>query len=188
MDGICAPDIWQDKTEFTICELGFGTGLNFLNTAIEWINNSNDNQRLHYIAIEKHPLKKNEIEDAIYWDKFSNLKCEMLSIYPGGGELYEKRVQLTLLIGDVVDQLAEMNDTIDAWYLDGFAPSKNPEMWTDKVFELVAQRSKTSARLATFTAAGFVRRGLERVGFEMHKRPGFGKKREMLSGIKKAAE
>jgi tRNA 5-methylaminomethyl-2-thiouridine biosynthesis bifunctional protein len=191
LEGIEAPEVWKNTNKFTICELGFGTGLNFLNTVNNWIKHSDHNQMLHYIAIEKHPLDNVEIDEAVYWDELAKIKRIMLQQYPEGGCIWDNRVILTLLIGDVSDQLMQMNEKIDAWYLDGFAPSKNPDMWTDEVFKLVAERSKPSAKLATFTAAGFVRRGLEKVGFSMYKRSGFGKKREMLAGefnIKKAAE
>ena len=190
-DGVGAPEVWKDKKDFIICELGFGTGLNFLTTVNKWLTHSDNNQTLHYIAIEKHPLDKLEIDAAIYWDELAEIKRAMLQKYPQGGRLFDNRVKLTMLIGDVEDQLIQMNEKIDAWYLDGFAPSKNPAMWTDEIFKLLARHSGPLTQLATFTAAGFVRRGLEGVGFKMYKRPGFGKKREMLAGefdIKKAAE
>ncbi|MDG1996434.1 MAG: tRNA (5-methylaminomethyl-2-thiouridine)(34)-methyltransferase MnmD [Emcibacteraceae bacterium] len=191
LDGIGAPQVWKNAKEFIICELGFGTGLNFLNTINEWITHSDNNQILHYIAIEKHPLDKSDIDEAIYWEELAEIKRVMLQKYPKGERFFDNRVKLTILVGDVGDQLIQLNEKIDAWYLDGFAPRKNPAMWTDEVFKLVAKCSKPSAKLATFTAAGFVRRGLEDAGFIMHKRPGFGKKREMLAGefdIKKAVE
>ncbi|MEE4465391.1 FAD-dependent oxidoreductase, partial [Azotobacter chroococcum] len=92
------------------------------------------------------------------------------------------RVVLTLLVGDVLERLPELDARIDAWFLDGFAPAKNPEMWTPALFAELARLSAPGASLATFTSAGFVRRGLNAAGFAMQRVKGFGQKREMLAG------
>ena len=89
---------------------------------------------------------------------------------------------LKLIFGDVSDVLSQARFSSDAWFLDGFTPSCNPEMWSDKVFREVARLSKKGTRLATFTSASAVRRGLTNVGFDMVKMPGFGRKREILTG------
>lgn len=96
------------------------------------------------------------------------------------------QVTLDLWLGDI-NQLTEtfddsMNGQVDAWFLDGFAPSKNPEMWNDRLFQAMARLSRQEGTFATFTAAGFVRRGLQQAGFEVERRKGFGHKREMLCG------
>lgn len=86
-------------------------------------------------------------------------------------------------INELTDQLdATLNQTVDAWFLDGFAPAKNPDMWTPNLFNAMARLARPGATLATFTSAGFVRRGLQEAGFTMQKRKGFGRKREMLCG------
>ena len=92
------------------------------------------------------------------------------------------RVRLLLLIGDAADVFSKLNASVDAWYLDGFAPAKNPSMWTDGLFIQMARLSNSNATLATFTSAGFVRRGLSAQGFDMRKTAGFGRKRERLVG------
>src|SRR5690606_8656832 len=94
----------------------------------------------------------------------------------------DARVQLTLAFGDVLDMLELCEANVDAWFLDGFAPARNEAMWRQKVFDEIARLSHAHTTLATFTSAGFVRRGLEQAGFAMHRVPGFGRKREMLSG------
>ncbi len=182
LDGIGAPDCWKEKKNFTICELGFGTGLNFLNTVKLWLQTTT-NSTLHYIATEKHLLSKAEIIDVIDWPELQENLDQMLQNYPAKkASLFDGRVTLELLLGDSYAQLSQTVFKADAWYLDGFAPAKNPDMWSEKLLFEIAQHSNREAKLATFTAAGFVRRGLMDVGFQMEKRAGFGKKREMLVG------
>lgn len=184
LEGIDAPDVWQGRDQFTICELGFGTGLNFLNTVRLWMENSTENQQLNYITTELHPLAKVEIEKAVHWSELKDYKRDFLAHYPSPSfTLYDGRVSFEFLIGDCVQSLAESEAKIDAWYMDGFAPAKNPDMWSDEIFNHMARLSNDGARVATFTSAGFVRRGLSLVNFKMSKKPGYGKKREMLSGI-----
>ncbi len=95
------------------------------------------------------------------------------------------RVTLTLLIGDVSDVLQGIHFTADCWFLDGFSPANNPDMWNADVFRQVARLTRDEGTFATFTAAGFVRRGLAEVGFDVSKKAGFGRKREMCVGVKK---
>jgi len=183
LDGINAPDCWQDEKTFTIAELGFGTGLNFLQTMKLWCETTAPDQTLIYYSTEKYPLRSDQIETAITWDELRPFVSELLTDYPKGRELMSGRVQLNILLGDSLEELRKQSFRSDAWFLDGFAPRKNPDMWSDDIFVEMARLSKRGSRVATFTAAGFVRRGLQPVGFKMEKRPGFGKKREMLSGI-----
>lgn len=93
-------------------------------------------------------------------------------------------VALDLYIGDVNELLPKQPAEIDAWFLDGFRPSSNPDMWNEHVLTQVARMTKTGGSFATFTAAGFVRRALVAAGFEVKKIPGFGRKREMSIGRK----
>jgi tRNA 5-methylaminomethyl-2-thiouridine biosynthesis bifunctional protein len=96
--------------------------------------------------------------------------------------LYNHRIQLSVYTGDATEQLAHITHVADAWFLDGFSPAKNPEMWHSGLFSEMAKHAKRSTTFATFTSAGDVRRGLINVGFKVNKRTGFGKKREMLCG------
>jgi len=184
LDGIDAPDVWQGRDQFTICELGFGTGLNFLNTVRLWMDNSVKNQCLNYLAVELHPLSKVEINKAVHWGELEDHKTAFLGHYPKASfNLYDGRVSFQLLRGDCVQCLRQTTAKIDAWYMDGFAPAKNPDMWSEQIFDQMTRLSNDRARVATFTSAGFVRRGLLAAKFQMSKRAGYGKKREMLSGI-----
>ena len=91
-------------------------------------------------------------------------------------------VSLILIFDDVNDAIPQVEGAVDAWFLDGFKPSTNPDMWSDVVFEHMARLSRDGTTFATFTAAGGVRRGLGTHGFEVKKVPGFGSKRDMSIG------
>ena len=188
LDGINAPDVWTGKKEFTIFELGFGTGLNFFNCLKLWLSHSDEEQTLHYMATELHPLTGEEIEKAVQWPELSEYLKAFLVNYPSPEmTLFDGRVKFKLLKGDSGSELSKTNAIVDAWFLDGFAPSKNADMWSDKIFKEMARLSNQGSKVATFTAAGFVRRGLNDVGFTMSKRPGYGRKREMLNGVYQGA-
>ena len=184
------PESWKCKDRFIIAETGFGTGLNFFATWKLWRETSSRNSNLTYYSIEKFPLAISQIMKSINrWSELEPLLEEFKKVYgPTAFNsqtiLFDKgRVTLKILFGDVRDQLSQATFSSDAWFLDGFAPSHNPEMWSDGVFREVARLSQKGTRLATFTAASAVRRGLVDVGFDMVKMPGFGRKREMLTGI-----
>ena len=91
---------------------------------------------------------------------------------------------LKVFVGDVSKTLKVFNSKVDCWFLDGFAPSKNPEMWEDNILQMVALKTKPGGSFSTYTAAGHVRRTLEKVGFEVTRKKGFSKKRHMIHGIK----
>lgn len=183
---------------FAICELGFGSGLNFLLTAQAWREHCPES-RLDYFGVEKHPLSKPDLQQALR--RFPPLQLEaaaLLEQYPpllqGFHRLqFEGGVCLNLLFGEAADSLAALRHSdrptlcapgqaIDAWYLDGFAPSKNSSMWSENLCQLVASLSKPGTTFSTFTAAGYVRRALQDHGFSVSKQAGFAKKREMLTG------
>lgn len=180
------------RPHLCIAETGFGTGLNFLSAWAEWDRAKLHGQSLNFVSVEAFPLNRNDLERAHQpfvglENKASALREQWPGAIPGCHRLVFDggRVRLILLIGEAAELLSTMKFQADAWFLDGFAPAKNPEMWRPAVLEEVARLSKPSAVIATFTAAGAVRRGLEAVGFEMQKRPGFGRKRDCLSGILK---
>ncbi|CCG87873.1 bifunctional tRNA (5-methylaminomethyl-2-thiouridine)(34)-methyltransferase MnmD/FAD-dependent 5-carboxymethylaminomethyl-2-thiouridine(34) oxidoreductase MnmC [Erwinia piriflorinigrans] len=186
------------RSLFVAAETGFGTGLNFL-ALWQAFNDFHQQQpdaplqRLHFISCEKFPLSASDLAAAhASWPELASLAHQLHQQWPvalpgchrlllDGG-----RVTLDLWFGDVNQLIRTFDDTmdrqVDAWLLDGFAPAKNPEMWTAELFDCMARLARPGATLATFTAAGFVRRGLQQAGFEMSKRKGFGEKREMLTG------
>lgn len=183
------PESWQDKLLFTIAETGFGTGLNFLLTAQTFLQTTGSKQQLQFISIEKHPLRAEDLRLALAkYPEFLQLAADLLAQYPPALPGFHRlnlangRIQLTLIFDDVLAALGQLFYPIDAWYLDGFAPQKNPDMWHETLFTQMARLSKPKATFATFTAAGSVRRGLIAAGFIVQKIKGFGRKREMLSG------
>jgi tRNA 5-methylaminomethyl-2-thiouridine biosynthesis bifunctional protein len=177
-------------THFTIIETGFGTGLNFLAVSDLWLKLAPKTATLHYIGIEKTPLTPTDLMRAhTLWPQFaaiSNaLKTPYLSLKKGTNHfsMAVGRIQLGLQADDIALVLPQLTKQADAWLLDGFAPAKNSAMWTSEVFVQIARLSKPNSTFATFTSAGAVRRGLQAVGFSVQKHAGFGKKREMLSGV-----
>ncbi len=180
---------WQQLTSpsFTIIETGFGTGLNFLCAAQLWLNNASDKATLHFISTEKYPLTLPEMTEALEaWPDLKHLSKLFLTQYEALAnksiQLFDNRVQVTILIGDATESLSKITKAADAWFLDGFSPAKNPEMWQPALFAEMARLSKSGTTFATFTSAGKVKRGLQAAGFNVWKQAGFGKKREMLLG------
>ena len=191
IDGNGLPEYWQGRDGFTICETGFGTGLNFLTALSLWqsMDVKTRPQNLHFISFEKFPLTKDYIRDHLsHWEEIRGALDMLLSVYPddispGRHDLNIcDGVHLTLIFGDVNEEMPKLSADVDCWFLDGFKPSSNPDMWSETVFENMARLSVNMARFATFTAAGFVRRGLEAQGFDVRKVPGYGRKREMCVG------
>ena len=168
-----------------IGETGFGTGLNFLCAWELFERSAPAGAGLHFVSVEKHPLLPADLERALaLWPQLQPQAAQLLEQYvavnPGFQQFRFGSVVLTLLVGDVLACLATLDARIDAWFLDGFAPAKNPEMWQPAVFEQLARLSGPDTTLATFTSAGDVRRGLKTAGFEVKRVPGFGDKWESL--------
>lgn len=181
---------FQEARTFHIAEMGFGTGLNFLLTADMW-GKTAPLSHLYYAAIEKHPIEREDLA-RIYaaWPELKLFTDDILVQYPpmieGFHHLYfpAARIHLTLLFGDAADMLPELVGNFDAWYLDGFAPPKNPDMWQDDLFKQIFAKTKAGGTLSSFTAVGQVRRGLKAAGFHVKKVKGFGKKWAMTVGYK----
>ena len=178
------------KDSFTIIETGFGTGLNFLITADLWLKTAPKNSRLHFISTEKYPLSPADIKKALsFFPQFAELANSVLSQYPpackGTHRIYiaNGRITLTLLFGDINDTLPACEAKADAWFLDGFAPAKNESMWSESLYIEIARLSKLGTTIATYSAAGAVRRALAAVGFDVAKTRGFGHKRDMVTAI-----
>lgn len=193
VDGCSVPKRLEKAKEFTICETGFGTGLNFLLTWRAW-EQANPGCHLHYISVEAFPLSKEDLKAALsHFPELENYANQLIAAYDAqtngfhAVHLGVQNLRLTLLIGDAAKMFDEFEGKADAWYLDGFAPSKNPDMWSDSLFDCLAQSSAQGCVVSTFTAAGFVKRALIDRGFEMSKRKGFGRKRDSLIGVFRGA-
>lgn len=188
------PEAWAGRKKFTIAETGFGTGLNFLAAAQMFRQTAPPGARLDYISIEKYPLKPDDIERYLaHWsNEFPQLLRELCAQYPAPLPgfhkiLFGSDISLLIIFDDVADALPQIAAQVDCWFLDGFKPATNPEMWTQHVFENMARLSAPNARFSTFTAAGAVRRGLVAAGFQVDKIKGYGTKRDMLAGHYKGA-
>jgi len=186
LKGNSLPERWQERAHFIIAETGFGTGLNFLCTYALWQQTMPSDAFLHYISIEKYPMKKNDLS-AVY-DHIPHLKPyadALLNQYRPATTHhlnFEKgHVKLTLIIADVKEAFAQMSVQADAWFLDGFSPSKNPAMWSDNVLMSVAKHTRKGGTLATYTCAKTVKEGLKKAGFRVGKVPGFASKKHMLT-------
>nr|WP_284047737.1 bifunctional tRNA (5-methylaminomethyl-2-thiouridine)(34)-methyltransferase MnmD/FAD-dependent 5-carboxymethylaminomethyl-2-thiouridine(34) oxidoreductase MnmC [Halomonas gemina] len=179
---------WQASRPFVIGETGFGTGLNMLCAWACFDAHAPPVARLHLVSTEKFPLQRDDLARALSaWPDLAARAARLVAQWPepvaGVHRLWlDARVTLDLHLGDTVERLALLDGRVDAWFLDGFAPAKNPEMWRPELFEALAARSRPGATLATFTCAGVVKRGLAAAGFRWRKVPGFGRKREMLTG------
>ena len=186
------------EAHFVIAETGFGTGLNFFAVTTlfrEFRQKHPDSplKRLYFISFEKYPLLLYALQQAhLAYPQFSHLAQHLqqhwLNPIQGCYRFHFDETTLDLWFGDVAKNLPQLGDyingKIDAWFLDGFAPSKNPDMWNEQLYQQMFRFTKPQGTFATFTAASAVRKGLENAGFHIKKRKGFGKKRECLSGQK----
>jgi tRNA 5-methylaminomethyl-2-thiouridine biosynthesis bifunctional protein len=187
LQGNHLPNRWVQAPHFTIGETGFGTGLNFLHSWQRFEETALPDARLTFISVEKHPLHPHAIARAHTEDAgLAPYVRALLAEYPlpvaGWHRLALGRVTLLLGFGDAQALFADFDAAVDAWYLDGFAPAKNPDMWRPELFSELARLSAPGATLASFTAAGEVRRGLQAAGFAVERIPGFANKRHMTRG------
>ncbi|MEX5558338.1 bifunctional tRNA (5-methylaminomethyl-2-thiouridine)(34)-methyltransferase MnmD/FAD-dependent 5-carboxymethylaminomethyl-2-thiouridine(34) oxidoreductase MnmC [Pseudomonas rhodesiae] len=172
-----------------IGETGFGTGLNFLCAWQLFAQHACAGARLHFISVEKYPLTHADLHRALaLWPQLQPLAEQLLgqyqAIHPGFQRLLldRGRVTLTLLVGDAMEQLSQLDAQVDAWFLDGFAPAKNPDMWTAELFAELARLAAPGSTISTFTSTGWVRRLINAAGFKMKRTPGIGHKWEILRG------
>ena len=172
-----------------IGETGFGTGLNFLCAWQLFEQHAVAGARLHFVSVEKYPLSPADLQRALaLWPDLKPLSDQLLKHYVAIHQGFQRivlnngRVTLTLLIGDALEQLPQLDGQIDAWFLDGFAPAKNPEMWTAELFAELARLAAPGSTISTFTSTGWVRRLLNAAGFKMKRTPGIGHKWEILRG------
>ncbi len=187
---------WQDNNtgnNFVIAETGFGSGLNFLTTRQLWQATAAKPKHLHFISTEQWLLTPEQLDKS--YQSFPDLHQGLVNIR----QVFQQRragfhchtidqdITLYLLLGDATACFRQLNACVDAWFLDGFSPAKNPAMWSLDLFTEMARLSRPGSTFATFTAASQVRKNLQAVGFEVSKTPGFQGKRERLVGRFKAA-
>ncbi|MFM0734878.1 bifunctional tRNA (5-methylaminomethyl-2-thiouridine)(34)-methyltransferase MnmD/FAD-dependent 5-carboxymethylaminomethyl-2-thiouridine(34) oxidoreductase MnmC [Paraburkholderia sediminicola] len=190
--GNALPDRWQGRRVFTVLETGFGMGINFLMTWSAWRDDPARCERLHFVSTEKHPFTQADLQN-VYAATISDPAIAALAqtlasawpmLVPGTHrlEFEDGRIVLTLVFGDAGETLPNLRLRADAFYLDGFAPAKNPEIWTPAIFKALARMAGEGATFSTYTSAGDIKRALTQCGFEYRKVDGFGWKRAMLVG------
>ncbi|MEN0087490.1 MAG: tRNA (5-methylaminomethyl-2-thiouridine)(34)-methyltransferase MnmD [Pseudomonadota bacterium] len=184
------PDRWAEMNsgqEFVIGELGFGTGLNFLETARQW-KASNAKGKLIFVSFEAYPMGVEDLVRSLEpWPELGDGAAFIAQHWPPaqGKNLMEwQDVELRLIFGDAREELERRPETFDAWYLDGFAPSRNPELWEADLLQSAHDKTAPGGTFATYTSAGWVRRNLLAAGFDVEKVPGHANKREMMRGLR----
>lgn len=193
LEGCGLPLAWRGRDRFVVGELGFGTGLNVLALLQLWRREREPGARLHVFSVEAFPLAREDAARALsVWPELADLAAPLIASWPAAAGFHRIDVPgagatLEVAVMEAAEALAAWDGRADAWFLDGFSPSRNPEMWREEVLALIAARSVPGARAATFTVAGAVRHGLEAQGFSVAKRPGFGGKAERLEAALEGA-
>lgn len=194
----------QPYDNFVIAETGFGTGLNFLLTLqaykqLQIESPNTDIGKLSFISVEKFPLSKTQLAKSLRaLPQLSMFTDLLLDQYPEfddhenqidefNANFFNDQVSLKVIIGDATEGLSQIKANkiglVDAWYLDGFSPANNPEMWSEQLFSQIARLSKNQASVATFTVAGFVKRQLQSIGFRVEKKSHNGDREQILTGV-----
>jgi tRNA U34 5-methylaminomethyl-2-thiouridine-forming methyltransferase MnmC len=167
--------------QFQIAELGFGTGLNFLVTWAAWVDAGRPGA-LHFTSFEAFPMQPGDMRDALaHFPQLNSYTETLLSEWsPNAGEIIlTNGPTLHVIVGDARETLPAWDKQADAWFLDGFSPAKNPELWQPDLLQAVGQHTKPGGTAATYSAAGHVRQSLSNAGFEVTRVPGYGRKRHM---------
>ena len=190
LKGCGLPQAWAGRRRFTVAETGFGTGLNILALLDLWRTHRPEGGHLQIFSVEAYPLTRDEAARALgAWPELADLTEVLLAGWPRRAPGFHRidfpdlGATLDLAVGEAAEAIGAWSGAADAWFLDGFAPAKNPEMWRGEVMQAIAARSAPGARLSTFTVAGDVRRGLQAAGFSVSKQPGHGRKRERLEAV-----
>lgn len=182
LSGNHLPERFRDG--FRVAELGFGTGLNLIATVIAWKQSGTAGQ-LFYTSFEAYPMPAADMERA--QAAFPELREEVRPLLAAWGTGKRRfalgTVEVEVIIGDARMTLPDWNGRADAWFLDGFSPARNPELWSEALMAEVACHTAPAGTFATYTAAGFVRRGLQTAGFQVERAKGYGHKRHMSRGV-----
>ncbi len=185
------PDRFAGKDHFVIAELGFGTGLNFIETWTAWETGAPEGARLEFHSFELRLLDRDDIGRALSaWPDLAAKARELTAAWPSHPdgdvqiefESQNRMISLHIHSGLALEQLADAVFAADAWYLDGFSPARNQDMWSAELMDAVATRTAKGGTFATYSAAGWVRRNLQAAGFAVEKRPGHTGKRDMSVG------
>jgi tRNA 5-methylaminomethyl-2-thiouridine biosynthesis bifunctional protein len=186
LNGNALPERWAGRQRFVIFETGFGAGINFLATWQAWRRDPARCRRVHFVAVEKHPFLLHDLREIHSLspgvkDEADELHARWPMLVPGAQriELDGGNVVLTLFFADI-KVARELRLAADAFYLDGFAPAKNPDMWSPALMRSLSRLAAPGATAATWSVAASVRHALEETGWAVEKRAGFGDKREML--------
>lgn len=165
---------------FHIAELGFGTGLNLL-AALKLWRETGQGGRLHYTSFEAYPMGPADMQKAqAAFPEIADLSAEIAPFFARGESTFElDDLRFKLVIGDARETVSDMAQKADAWFLDGFAPARNPELWEPRLLADVFAQTAPGGTAATYTAAGAVRRALAEAGFAVERQSGFGRKRHM---------
>ncbi|MFY9210394.1 MAG: tRNA (5-methylaminomethyl-2-thiouridine)(34)-methyltransferase MnmD [Aestuariivita sp.] len=168
---------------FHVAELGFGTGLNFLATWAAW-EVQGIAPPLRFTSFEAYPMERAEMARALdVFPELAQYARQLLAVWQPDSGVYDfGAVRLEVIAADARQALPNWQGRADAWFLDGFSPAKNPQLWEETLMAEVARHTLPGGSVATYTAAGFVRRGLEAAGFDVSREPGFGRKRHMTIG------
>ena len=195
LTGCHLPDAWSAAGDFSVLELGFGTGLNIAALLQLWAANRPPDSHLHIFTIEGFLMSREDAASALgNWPDIAEFATAILDRWPKARRGFHYMdfpqwgVSLTLALMDVRTALSAWEGQADAVFLDGFSPTLNQDMWAEDVLASVAAKARLGTRLATFTVAGFVRRGLQAAGFKVEKCPGFGRKRERLEAVFEGGE
>jgi len=199
LSGNGLPQRFAGRDSFTIAEFGFGTGLNFL-SAVKALQEVVPSPRLTFVSFELYPMTRDQLHRALAaFPELGPLTGDLLEAWdphPGWTMMEVDGTRLVLGVGDARELIGELAAgqalladepvSVDAWFLDGFSPSKNPELWDADLLKMAAGITAEGGTLATYTAAGWVRRNLQAAGFEIRKVKGYAGKREMVIGHKAA--
>ncbi|MBR8465637.1 bifunctional tRNA (5-methylaminomethyl-2-thiouridine)(34)-methyltransferase MnmD/FAD-dependent 5-carboxymethylaminomethyl-2-thiouridine(34) oxidoreductase MnmC [Campylobacter sp. faydin G-140] len=179
-------EIWGDKDSFIVAEAGFGAGLNFLTLANKF---KNSHKKLHFVSIEANPINTDDLAKIYkHLDVFKALNAHLIKLYPplisGLHRIkFSPNITLDLCFGEINEMITELDFEADVWFMDGFAPSKNADMWSQKVFTHIARLTRLGGVVRTYSCARVVRDRFTQFGFELELREGYGKKRHMSHAI-----
>lgn len=189
IEGNHLPERWKTMRNCVVAELGFGTGLNFIASLRRWREVSAPGSQLHFISFEQYPIGNDDMLQALSrWPELEPDAQRLSECWTPQYEFveceFEPGVRLTVFLNDANQRMAKCDFSADAWYLDGFSPANNPQMWSLPLLANVFDRTVSGGTFATYSSAGWVRRNLEEAGFTVEKAVGFAGKREMMKGEK----